>query len=293
LKATVKDLEFSSYTYTPESTVSFNESVTGLTWVAGVAAIGNVVTNDSPGSEGAVVTMVDGTPIASTGFTTIVGDYGTLSINALGAYTYTPNDTDNAAGVKDEFDYTLSQPDGDTATAKLTVSFTDYNYSSAASINNDFVGGEDAGDSLNGMGGKDVVYGGAGNDNLQGGSDNDNLVGAAGNDTLQGGSGYDILTGGLGADTFVWNLADAPAGSAVKDIVTDFRSGDTLQLNDLLTGSGTSLAVLSGSDTTVQVTNASGVNQTIVLEGFATDSAAAEAIKTALMTSADHKYTAG
>jgi len=220
LKATLKDVRYESYSYTPATTTTVELSAPGIEWVSGTEASGNVMDNDSPGSEGAVVTMVNGEAVADSGFTTITGAYGTLSINAQGEYTYTPNDQDNPGGAEDAFLYTLSQPDGDTATATLTVSLTDHLYNTVATEGDDFLGGGDGDDILDGQGGNDVIYGGAGDDTLTGGEGNDNLV------------------GGLGADTFVWNLGDQGSSAAPALDVTDFNvlQGDVLDLHDLLQG---------------------------------------------------------
>ena len=52
----------------------------------------------------------------------------------------------------------------DTASANLTVSLTNFAYSTTANDFAQLVGGGDGNDTLNALGGNDVVYGGAGND---------------------------------------------------------------------------------------------------------------------------------
>lgn len=284
LKVWIDGVNYSSYAYTPPSSTTLSTTTPGIEWVNGSPASGNVMGNDSPGSEGALVTMVDGMAVAAVGYTTIPGDYGTLSINAQGDYTYTPNEADNPAGVQDDFSYTLSQPDGDTATATLTVSLTDYDdYSTSGNNSSNFLGGGDGNDVLDGKGGNDVVYGGAGDDTLMGGSGNDYLIGGAGDDTLAGGGGNDILTGGAGSDTFVWKL-----GETGNDFITDFHlapvadGGDVLDLSELLTGEQATAASLDsylnfGADTdgnTVITVDANGpggggTGQVIVLDNIA------------------------
>ncbi len=95
-----------------------------------------------------------------------------------------------------------------------------------------------------------LLLGGAGNDTLTGNDGNDRLIGGGGNDILKGGNGDDVLIGGAGNDTmtgggghntFVWNLTDQGAKGAgtvghATDTITDFKSGDTLDLRDLLQG---------------------------------------------------------
>jgi len=56
--------------------------------------------------------------------TIINGQYGQLSINSDGTYTYTSNGT-NTTAVQDVFTYALTDFDGDTDTAELTINITD------------------------------------------------------------------------------------------------------------------------------------------------------------------------
>ena len=80
------------------------------------------------------------------------------------------------------------------------------------------------------------------NQTLIGGPGNDTLIGGPGNDTLIGGAGNDTLTGGQGTDIFVWTLADVPAGTST-DKVTDFNTGEILDLSDLFTNGPATLLI--------------------------------------------------
>lgn len=80
------------------------------------------------------------------------------------------------------------------------------------------------------------------NETLIGGDGNDTLRGGAGNDTLIGGAGNDTLTGGPGTDIFVWTLADVPAGTS-RDNVTDFNTGEILDLSDIFTNGPATLLI--------------------------------------------------
>ena len=62
----------------------------------------------------------------------VIGQYGTLTINADGSYSYLR--TSAAGGVTDTFTYTLTDRDGDTATATLTIGIQD-NFPAAGTIN--------------------------------------------------------------------------------------------------------------------------------------------------------------
>jgi VCBS repeat-containing protein len=97
----------------------------------GVAAIGNVLTNDTDPDSGdtKAVTAVSFGATAGTLGTALNGTYGSLVLNAAGAYTYTVNES--AAAVQalrqstntltDAFSYTMRDAAGATATATLTV----------------------------------------------------------------------------------------------------------------------------------------------------------------------------
>ncbi len=92
---------------------------------------GNVITGpgtDSVGADGAIVTSVTvggvATPVPATGTVDVVGLYGTLTIASDGSYTYT-RAPGTPGGVEDAFGYTLTDGDGDTDTAVLTVDIGD------------------------------------------------------------------------------------------------------------------------------------------------------------------------
>ncbi|MBY8139152.1 cadherin-like domain-containing protein, partial [Vibrio fluvialis] len=92
-----------------------------------------------------------------------------------------------------------------------------------------------AGDS---RGGDDILNGGDGNDILYGQGGDDTLNGGAGNDILIGGYGNDILTGGDGDDLFVFGGEGAAKGEdqfkTHMDVITDFHSGDKIDLSQML-----------------------------------------------------------
>lgn len=97
-------------------------------------ATGNVMTDaegdgggDLPGADGAQVTAIaannpGGAPLTAVpgGGVTIAGQYGNLTINPDGNYSYTRN-PGTPGGVNDVFTYTLTDGDLDNATATLTI----------------------------------------------------------------------------------------------------------------------------------------------------------------------------
>lgn len=88
--------------------------------------------------------------------------------------------------------------------------------------------------------GIEKVIGSAHDDDIKGDKRDNELVGGDGNDTLRGMGGADTLTGGNGSDTFHWlakDVVDPASGAHLGvDNITDFGSGDVLDLHDLLKG---------------------------------------------------------
>ncbi|HEY3986969.1 BapA/Bap/LapF family large adhesin [Cedecea sp.] len=85
---------------------------------------GNVMQDDIAPA-GSLLTAVNGVSVSATG-TTIVGKFGTLTIDAHGNYTYTLKAGQGADGINtpDSFVYTVTAPNGDTGTASLNITAT-------------------------------------------------------------------------------------------------------------------------------------------------------------------------
>jgi Ca2+-binding RTX toxin-like protein len=100
-----------------------------------------------------------------------------------------------------------------------------------AGLGNDILYGFDGADILDGNGGVDVLHGENGSDELYGNADNDNLDGGNDNDKLFGGTGADTLTGGAGADAF-WFRSISESTVAAPDDIDDFSEiqGDKINL---------------------------------------------------------------
>lgn len=84
--------------------------------------------------------------------------------------------------------------------------------------------------------GFELIIGSDFDDTCKGSSGADNLDGGAGDDLLRGLGGADTLTGGDGNDTFQWFAKDVVVGTKHQgvDTITDFSTGDRLDLSDLL-----------------------------------------------------------
>jgi Ca2+-binding RTX toxin-like protein len=86
------------------------------------------------------------------------------------------------------------------------------------------------------------AIGGSGNDTLvandlgctlTGGGGNDTLIGGAGSDRLVGGGGTDVMSGGGGTDTFLFSTGDSSAAANQHDRISDFVSGDHIDLSGI------------------------------------------------------------
>ncbi len=82
--------------------------------------------------------------------------------------------------------------------------------------------------------------GGSGSDsltsfeNLTGSNYNDTLTGNSGANILTGGLGWDILKGNGGNDIFDFNsLSDSGLSSTTRDVISDFNSGDRIDLSTI------------------------------------------------------------
>jgi VCBS repeat-containing protein len=97
---------------------------------AGAPVGGDVIANDNPGDAPATVTAADQGGNAITigvGFATAAG--GTLTLNSDGTYTYAPPPQGSVppGGLSEVFNYTITDADGDSANAMLTINVTEQN----------------------------------------------------------------------------------------------------------------------------------------------------------------------
>src|SRR5690606_3250220 len=76
---------------------------------------GNILTNDSAGSDGGLQLLTTGT---------FQLQYGTLVVNANGTWTYTRSALGMMTTAQDTFTYTIRDADNDRDTATLTINFT-------------------------------------------------------------------------------------------------------------------------------------------------------------------------
>ena len=86
---------------------------------------GNIMQDDIA-PVGSHITQVNGVSVAATGTTAINGEYGVLTIDANGNYSYKLNAGVGADSIKtpDSFVYTVTAPNGNTDTASLNITAT-------------------------------------------------------------------------------------------------------------------------------------------------------------------------
>jgi Ca2+-binding RTX toxin-like protein len=91
------------------------------------------------------------------------------------------------------------------------------------------IGGDATGDIMSGI---EQVIGSGFTDSISGDATANTLWGMAGDDTLFGGVGADVLKGGAGNDTFgYFSVADSTVAAAGRDTITDFTTGDKINLS--------------------------------------------------------------
>ena len=131
-----------------------------------------------------------------------------------------------------------------------------------AGFGDDYVSGGAGADSLRGDAGNDSLLGGSGDDLLYGQDGTDLLMGGSGADLLMGGAGNDALFGGSGRDVFAF---DSGFG---QDVISDFGSGDQINLARDLNGTGiASAADLVRLNMVSGGTTAAGTKFTVIAIG--------------------------
>ncbi|ABW32877.1 tandem-95 repeat protein [Acaryochloris marina] len=190
---------------------------------------------------------------------TLIGTYGTFTVDADGFWNYTADNTQAAIqelGLGESLTETFSVTSLDgTGAGTVTITINGLNEllegtsqadfllgtGLADTINgrggndtligrgdNDILNGDGGRDTLEGRNGDDILNGGSGADSLNGGNGLDTLNGGNGRDTLDGGNNSDILDGGNGADTYLWDAGDD------RDIYQDTGTTGTDRITSLV-----------------------------------------------------------
>lgn len=126
---TLIDTSTSQFAFDDDGPIATNDLA--QTSIEGGAQIGgNVLTNDQVGSDLGTLTSVtignQAYAIAASGTTPVNTAYGTYSFNSDGSWTFqAASNLNNAQAVDASFNYTLTDGDGDTATAVQSISVED------------------------------------------------------------------------------------------------------------------------------------------------------------------------
>ncbi|MEM7236899.1 MAG: Ig-like domain-containing protein, partial [Pseudomonadota bacterium] len=182
----------------------------------------------------------DGSALTLTGVT--APSNGVLIDNNDGTFTYIANPGFSGT---DSFDYTVSDAQGDSATATATITVTSNVLTITGTSAGETLQGTDDGEIIDGAGGADTLRGNGGNDILDGGAGRDKLYGGDGEDLLFADiNDRDLLYGGADADEFVFQTGGT---QSVVTRIFDFERGvDKINLIEL----GLTFDDLSFKDTT-------------------------------------------
>jgi Ca2+-binding RTX toxin-like protein len=99
-----------------------------------------------------------------------------------------------------------------------------------------------------GSGGSDTLIGTSTHNKFSGRGGMDNIQGGAGKDWIMGGNGADTLSGGAGHDKFVYSdVTESTVAASGRDTITDFHSGDHIQLTGLEASTGESFTFIGNA----------------------------------------------
>lgn len=193
---------------------------------------------------------------------TNAAEYGTMTRNPNGQYTYVLNNDDARVQALNEgetltetFGFTYSDKDGDQAQGAITITIT------GTKENIPLIEGGAGNDWLFGTTGDDSMFGYGEGDGIEGKEGNDYLDGGPGDDNLYGGPGNDTLVGGEGIDTFYFALGDG------HDLIMDGEDADIIIFKDGVTLNDLS-ANIAGNDLIINV-GTSG-NDSITIKDWVT-----------------------
>ncbi|MBC7986536.1 MAG: tandem-95 repeat protein [Sphingomonadaceae bacterium] len=171
--------------------------------------------------------------------------HGAVTLNPDGSIGYAPDP--DYVGL-DSFEYTLSDGQGGTDTATVSITVEAYPGVALAGgssddlltggAGDDTIDGRDGADTLLGLANADRLIGGQGRDSIEGGSGDDTLEGRKSNDVLLGGSGANLLLGAQGEDAIYGGAerdtidggshADVGSGGEGDDVLRGVTGNDTL-----------------------------------------------------------------
>ncbi|VVP97466.1 hypothetical protein PS910_03480 [Pseudomonas fluorescens] len=265
----------SSVTTSLNTTATFNNELVVGSYTP---VIGNLLADTGSGADyqGSALTVLSVLVAANTfvnpgqNGVSVVGNYGTLYVQADGTYTYLLKTglTSSVIGAQDQFTYELTHPNGTSDSATLTINldngaaFTATTAPvddgsgdgsallasfAAASVTGETIAGTDADDRLDGSEGGAVT--------LQGGAGDDTLVIVD--------QDFASVEGGTGTDTLLWAGGDASID--LGNLVGRLHDVEVIDLND------TSAVTLSlNLADVIAVTDSA--NDTLMIKGGSEDS---------------------
>jgi Ca2+-binding RTX toxin-like protein len=201
--------------------ISGMENLTGSTHDDTLAGYGAVNTLEGLGGNDALT--------GGGGNDVLLGDGGNDTLNGNGgADAMTGGGGDDLYFVNNAGDTVTESSDGDGHDrVNSSVSFTLGDY-----VEDLFLTASGTSNAV-GNGLDNVLQGNAAANIFKGLAGADTLKGGAGDDSLNGGTGQDTLVGGAGNDKFVFNTGDTSANHALADHITDFASGDRIDLHNI------------------------------------------------------------
>lgn len=240
-----------SITHTPHPPVAQGDSFTTENRAPLTIALSALLANDSDEDGDALSVIAIG-----------AAQHGTAVLNG-DSIVFTPKA--NYLGA-DSFTYTISDGNGGTATAAISLTITPSSADDQVILGTaDDVFDAGAGnDRISGNLGNDILYGGDGNDMLYGGSGKDLLYGGAGDDVIDGGADADRIDGGAGDDRIVYDPADISVLGGIGIDTLVLRTGAVVNLGNSATSQIAGKAVFGFENV-----DASGATQSVTLTGSA------------------------
>ena len=101
-------------------------------------------------------------------------------------------------------------------------------------------------------------------ENLRGSGSNNSLTGDSFANILTGGSGVDTLTGGASNDTFVFADGSTGVGNGNRDVITDFATGDVVDLSGYAGTFVLATAFATGTSTQVMLDTTTVAGSTLI-----------------------------
>lgn len=250
------------YATTPDTV---NLTFVGSNDLAAVTGtVAGAVTEDSGIAASGVLSVSDiDTGEAAFRAGTLVGAFGSLIVDATGAWSYALNNTLAAvqslgAGATLTDTVTVLTVDGTATQISLTINGADEPVITGTAAN-DILLGTAAGETLLGLGGRDKLAGGDGADILNGGSGADSLYGDAGNDTLIFDALDKVQSGGLGIDTLQVATAISVNLGNADQISGD--SGTATGIENVNASAATSAVTLTGSTAANALSGGAGADR--------------------------------